>query len=368
MDYLPAISLIEKSKHIGIILPPSVNHDILACAETLTTFFISRSIYVGIVTPLLQTSEHKTPTLASLKPLTKEFIVSLDTTSSPISQLRYEQPQGRIDIILSPSSYSSMKENVSFRDGKTQCDSLITISVDDIESIDTRTLDIPPSLFTETPIITLGTSASHKKYGEVNLVDPSLPSLSELAYRFLAAVPNHRISTAHATLLLSGILHSTQGLMVMTDANTLLSSHELVKLGADYEEAHRLSRSITSISLTPLIGRALARSRIDTDKKISWSSLTKDDFLLTQRSTGDIPDIMTRIKKEFPGNRFHVFLWQNPATHLIHAHINADTILQESLRRLTATEPNGPHLRLADTYESFTDAEKRVSALLEQTL
>ena len=372
MDFLPAINLIEKSKHIGIILPALPDHDILASAEAFATFFVSRGIYVGIVTPLdpqfSSSRENTTPTIASLKPLTKEFIISLNTAASPISQLRYEQPQGRIDIILSPSSYSSMKENVSFRDGKTQCDCLITLGVDDIETIDTKPLDIPPSLFSETPIITLATSISHKKYGEVNLIDASLPSIAELTYRFLASVPNHKISSLSATLLLSGILHRTQGLTVMTDAGTLLSGHELVKLGADYTIAHKLSRSVTSTSLTPLIGRALARSRVDTKKQITWSSLTKDDFLLTERTAVDIPDIMARIEKEFPGNRFHVFLWQHPATHAIHAHIAADITLQESIRRSASAETDGSYLRLTGTYESFADAEKRISALLDQTL
>ena len=371
MDFTPAINLIEKTKHIGIILPASPDHDILASAETLATFFISRGIYVGIIIPLdphTRLREDIFPVLASLKPLTKEFIISLNTVASPISQLRYEQPQGHVDIIISPSSYSSIKENVSFRDGKTQCDCLITLGVDDIEAIDTRDLNIPPSLFSETPIIALAASPNHKKYGEINLIDTTLPSIAELTYRFLASVPNHKISSSSATLLLSGILHRTQGLTVMTDANTLLSGHELVKLGADYTAAHKLSRSVTSASLTSLLGRALARSRVDIKKQISWSSLTKDDFLLTERTAVDIPDIMARIEKEFPCNRFHIFLWQNPATYAIHAHIAADITLQESIRRNISAETDGSYLRLTGTYESFADAEKKVGALLEQTL
>ncbi|MDP3779244.1 MAG: hypothetical protein Q8R30_04350 [bacterium] len=369
MDFTPAINLIEKSKHIGIILPALPNHDILASAETLATFFISRGVYVGIVTPLdphSRSRENIIPILASLKPLTKEFIISLNTAASPISQLRYEQPQGHVDIILSPASYSSMRDNVSFRDGKTQCDCLITLGLDDIEAVDTKYLTIPPSLFSETPIIAFASSTNHKKYGTVNLINISLPSIAELTYRFLAAIPNHKISGTSATLLLSGILHATHGLTVLTDAHTLLSGHELVKLGADYTAAHALWRNIASISLAPLMGRALARSKIDTKKQITWSSLIKDDFLLTERSENDIPEIIARIEKEFPGNRFHVFLWQHPTTHNIHAHIAADIARQESVRRSASAESDGPYLRLTDIYESFADAEKKVSALLER--
>ena len=381
MDFSPAIQLIEKSKHIGLVLPQAPNHDVLVSAEVLVHLLLLRSIYIGIITPFqgpyaargfLPLVRYQRDTsfsaLASLAPLTREFIISLDTSAAPISQLRYENESKRVNIILSPSSSAPLQDNLSFREGRMQCDCIITLGVREIEEIDMAKLDIDPSLFSETPIITMDISSSHKQYGEINLIDASLPSLAELMYRFLAAVPDHKISSESATLLLSGILNRTDGFTVLTNANTLLSSHELIQSGADFEAAHALSRTQAPVSLMSLIGRALARSKMDNEKNIVWSSLTRDDFLATNRTPADARDVLSRIEKEFPGQSAYVLLWQDPITQKIHARITSNAMLLHALQDKTDAELEHAHAQMAETYYSFPDAEKSIGALLASAL
>ena len=367
MDFSSAIQLVEKSKHVGLVLPPNPNHDALASAEVLAQFFSARNIYVGIITPLQNTNK-SFPTLAALSPLTKEFIISLNTSGAPVSQLRYENTDNHINIILSPSSHSVLQDHIAFREGDTQCDCIITLGVSDIEQIDATRADSDPLLFSKTPIIAMDISPSHKQYGEINLVDPSLASLSELAYGFLAAHANHALGRDSATLLLSGILHRTNGFATLANANTLLSSHELVRLGADYETAHALARTRTPISLMSLMGRTLARSRMDEDKEIVWSLITADDFIATSRTPADAPDILDRIKKEFPEQHAHVLLWQDPITQHIHTRMTADTAILQALSDKTDGEVERAHLQLSTHYHSFPDAEHSISALLGDVL
>lgn len=371
MDTTSAIKLIEKAKHIGLILPQDPNHDVLATAEVLVRFLLSRALYVGMVTRIDLTSltrETTFPMLTSLKTLTKEFVVSLDTGRAPISQLRYEKTDGRVDIIISPSSYSILQDHVSFREGSTQCDCIIALGVDDIEQINATMRDKHFSSFSETPIITMSISEKHKNYGEVNLIDSTLSSLAELAYRFLASFPDYTIPSESATLLLSGILHHTQDFSVLAHAHTLLSSHELIGLGAEYEAARILSRISIPFSLMPLMGRALARSRMDEHKKIVWSLVTKEDFTLTRRLPQDIPDILDRIKKEFPLARACVLLWQDPDDESIRVRIAADTRLLKLLAKKARGDFSDMHSELADAYDSFSDAESATLTLLDAIL
>lgn len=377
MNFLPAIQLIEKAKHIGLILPANPNHDILASAEVLARFLSTRRIYTGLVTP---SSIHSLSTnttfssLLSLKPLTREFIISLDTADAPISQLRYENTKTQIDIILSPSTYSMLQDRVSFREGHTQCDCIITIGVDDIETIDTSPTHADPSLLSEVPIIALAVTQTHKQYGQINCIDSSLPSVAELVYRLLAAFPDHTIAGDSATLLLSGILHRTDNFTVLANASTLLSSHELIGLGAHFETAHSLSRTHIPPSLMPLIGRALARSRIDDDRSVVWSVLTADDFITTHCTPQDIHHVLDRIKKEFSDTRISILLWQDPAAGRIHTSIAADTTTSDALRRSASVElkhavgARATHIELSDMYNSFPDAEKAIAALIDTVL
>lgn len=377
MDFLPAIQLIEKAKHIGLILPLHPNHDILASAEVLARFLSGRRIYTGLITPSSTHSLSADTTfssLLSLKPLTREFIISLNTADTPISQLRYENTKTQIDIILSPSIYSTLQDRVSFREGRTQCDCIITIGIDDIKTIAVGLSLTDQSLLSETPIIALAITKTHKQYGQINLVDLSLVSITELVYRLLGAFPDHTIANDSATLLLSGILHRTNNFAVLANADTLLSSHELIRLGAHYEAAHSLSHSHVPPSLMPLVGRALARSRIDDDRSIAWSLLTADDFIATRCTPQDIHFILDCIKKEFFDTRISVLLWHDQVTSHIRASIAADTTTQEAICRSANAElkhtenARGAHLELSDTYDSFPEAEKTIAALIDSTL
>jgi len=371
MDTTPAIKLIEKARHIGIILPRDPNHDVLAAAEVLVQFLLSRAIYVGAITPLNRASLARVtafPNLTSLKTLTKEFIISLDTNRAPISQLRYENTDGRIDVIISPSSYSILQDHISFREGNTQCDCIIALAVTDIKKIDTTILNTNSSSFSQTPIIAMDISDKHELYGEVNLVDPTLSSFGELMFRFLTSFPNHVVPNESATLLLSGILHHTKNFSILAHANTLLSSHQLIGLGAEYETARTMSHTHTPFALMPLIGRALARSRMDEQKKIMWSFLTQDDFTLTRALPKNIPDILDHIKKEFRSMRVCVLVWQHPDDQNIHVCIAADTRLLKLLSEKTQGEFNDTHGKLTDTYDSFPDAERATLALLDAVL
>lgn len=371
MDFSPAIQLIDKAKHIGLILPPHPDTDALASAEVIVRFLASRNIYVGIITRLDHDSLDRNAvfsSLASLKPLTKEFIISLDTAAAPISQLRYEHIDSRIDIILSPSSYSIPQDDISFRQGQIQCDCIITLDIDDLKQIDVAALDINPSLFSEIPIIAMHISREHTTYGKVNLVDPSFSSLAELTYRFLISFPHSTIPRESATLLLSGVLHCTQGLTILANADTLLMTHELMGHGAEYKTAHNLSRDHTPFSLMPLMGRALARSRMDDEKKIVWSCVTQNDFLTTSRPSQDTVHIINRVRKEFPHTRACILLWQYPDSQEIHVSLAADKDILERVREKMPGEYNNAHIECAKTYDSFLHAENAVTALLNGVL
>ena len=366
MDFSHAIQLIAKSKHVGLVLPREPDHDALASAEVLARFLSSRSIYVGLVAAHqnAHASADTFPSLASLAPLTKELIVSLDTSSAPISQLRYENTDKEVNIILSPSSSSVMQDHITFREGSTQCDCLISLGAGGKDEIDAPSLHIDPLLISQTPVIALDITPSRKPSAELDLIDTSFSSLTELTYRFLADIRDYTLPSESATLLLSGILHRTDNFIKLTGATTLLASHELIQLGADLERAHTMSRIQTPISLMSLVGRALARSKMDEEKEILWSSITRDDFLATHRTSSDARDVLDHVVKEFPGKRAYILLAQDPITQKIAARIAAPAVLLRALYDTTQGNLENAHFRVSESYNSFPDAQNHITALL----
>jgi hypothetical protein len=99
-----------------------------------------------------------------------------------------------------------------------------------------------------------------------------------------------------------------------------------------------------------------------------WSLLTQDDLTLTRALPKDIPRVLDHIKKEFRGMRACVLLWQHLDDQNIHVCIAADTRLLKLLSEKTQGEFNDTHGELADTYDSFPDAERATLALLDAIL
>jgi len=369
-DFVQAIEHIEKSQHIGIVLPPTPDVDCLVSTEALIRFLSDQRKDVGIMAPARpECIPHKEDLafVATGRPLTKEFIISVDITASPVAQLRYENKENKIDIILSPQSTPLKQNAVSFKEGKLLCDCIITIATENFRP------DVQPSLVTslpsETPIINIDISPQNKKRGLVNLVDTSSSSLAEIVYRFLAHFSLSSLTPETSTLLLSGIISQTDGFRKPpTTPQPFLHAYELMRAGALYPKAYLLAQTPRKISLVQLFGRASIRSKTDPKKDVLWSFITEEDFSKTQSSAMDILPTLSRLAAEFPPHRFLVLLWQHPEEHIVHAHLHASQELLDFIHARTPAEFQHTYLELQSTYTTFLEAEQRVTSLLDEVL
>lgn len=365
MDIQKAIELIEKSEHLGLLLPPRASFDCLAAAEVLARALDKKGKKAGIIgkNPVTPPAPDVFRNLNSSSGLPREFIVSLDTSRSPISQLRYEKGENRIDIILSPKESSLLRDSVSFRDGKMLCDCIITIGVENIEEA-AETISTDPDLFTATLIINIDNGPANKNYGEANIVDGSRSSVSELIYQFLSSANEGPLERDWATLLLAGIVQKTSGFKTgSTSADTLLASSELMRLGAKLEDAYELTKDAEPLGVAQLIGRASVRSRLDEDQKILWSFLTKEDFEKTGRSPKDISLVLKHLDASFPQHKASASLWQDPADSKVYAALSGERQTLETIQSREGGEFQSPYLRLSQNFDSFREAEDKIAAL-----
>ncbi|MBI2640967.1 MAG: hypothetical protein HYW91_03750 [Candidatus Sungbacteria bacterium] len=365
MDTSKAIELIEKSEHLGLLLPKDASFDCLAAADVFAGALGKKGKKTGVLGngALKSAVPYIFKNLGSLDELPREFVVSLDTSRSPISQLRYEKGENRIDIILSPKESSVPNDALSFRNGKAICACIAAIGVVNIEEA-AGAVGADPDLLTNTPIINVNNGPTNKNYGEANVTDETKSSVSELVYQLLSSAYGDLFDRDAATLLLAGIVSATGGFRAgSTSADTLLVSSELMRLGADLEEAHELVKERGDVGLAQLLGRASVRSRLDEDQKILWSFLTKEDFEKTGRSPEDISGVLSRLDSEFPRHRISASLWQDPADERIYATLSGERPALEALRSAEGGEFKSPYLKLSSSFASFREAEEKIASL-----
>ncbi len=65
-----------------------------------------------------------------------------------------------------------------------------------------------PGMYSELPVINISNNPNNTRFGRVNIVDPSVPSVSELAYQ-LGQIAQLNVTGDSATLLLTGIATAT---------------------------------------------------------------------------------------------------------------------------------------------------------------
>lgn len=368
MDIAKSLELIEKSNHIALLLSPEPDFDMLASAEVIMDVLEARGKIVGLACELkkeLLSDLDQFPKISSSPVLLKEFIVSLDTAHHPISQLRYEKEEGRIDIIFSPQKGPIGKEAVSFRDGKALCDLAIAIGIANPE-----TLELPtPEFLSETPIINLDISPENKQYGEVNILDRQKGSLAELAYDFLTSLSSSPIATRQADILLAAIVRKSDHFRAAsTAADTLLTASELMRLGAELVKTKNFSSNNQPPALVQLAGRASVRSRLDDPRGILWSFLTAEDFEKTGRTSEDVPYVLGHLTSQFPPHRAIALLLQEPESGSVRAALAGGQPLLSALEQRGAGKYSSSHLLLHARFETFKEGEEIIASLLEEVL
>jgi len=371
MDTQKAIDLIEKSEHIAFILPKEPTLDCLVSVEVIARLLDEREKQLGFLVPIIPKNIPRSELFkktANPALLPKEFIVSLDTSVTPVSQLRYEKKEDRIEVIFSPKSLSLKADLVSFKEGRLLCDCAILFGITDIESLE-ETFAASPDFFTETPLINIDNEDANKCYGEANLVNTQKTSLAEIIYELVSKMSKEPMDKDSATLLLTGILNTTELFLgESTNADTLLTSSELMRLGADLIKAQELVKSDKPLNILQLAGRASVRSKMDEKYNTLWSFLTAEDFEKTNTSPEDTPSVLHQIEKNFPPRDVKALLWQNPQEKTVHALLAGRRDTLEAIRSHETGEFQSPYLLLQIPFTSFQDAETRISLLLEEVL
>ena len=367
-----ALELIEKSSHVGLMFPEEQSFDCIASAECIFNALKERGKTVGLFTPLLNTHPLPQEYIADMvlsEPLPKEFIVSLDTSKSPLSQLRYEKNERSADIIFSPKTSPISREFVSFKEGKISCDCVISLGIAHKEYVE-KILIREGVHLPENTIVNVDISRENENYGMVNLVDASRHSIAEIVFRLISAWLQAPQDATHLTLMLAAILNQTRGLHTFSlNADTLLAVSELVRLGGDYGSALMLARENTPLPLLQLLGRALVRSKKDETQNSVRLFLILEDFEKTGRSPDDIHYILSKAEEEFPSAKTIVLLWQNIKKQVSVAFSGEPhTIEIVRAQHEDTMRFSDSHLVCASPFPSFRDAEEYIRALLEGAL
>lgn len=292
---------IEKSKDILIV---SANtKDALSSSLALFLFLQKLNYKVSLVSPEKQKQLSFLPEYSKIEiSLTnlRRFIVSLDISNTKIKKISYSIDKNKLNFILSPSKGWFRTEDISTRTGEFKYQLIITIGVNNLESLE-KIYDNQIEFFYKTPIINIDNSPSNEDFGQINFIDLNAVSNSEIIFYLLKNYKKEILNEDIATCLLSGIINKTRNFKTNNlTPQTLLTTSKLISLGGRREEIiNNLYRS-KSMSTLKLWGKILNNLRSENDNQLIWSKISKKNFNLIEGTEEGLIEIIDELIINIP--------------------------------------------------------------------
>ncbi len=243
----------------------------------------------------------------------KKFVISLNTSQIKAKKVSYELLDDKLNFIIVPENGEFDKSDVTTSNSHYQFDLIITINTLDLKSLGNIYYK-NTQFFYDLPIINIDHHSANEGYGQINLVELTATSTSEIVYDLIKSYDEKLLDKKIATLLLAGIIAETYSFKTnKVTPKSLQTAAQLIDLGAEREKIiSKLYRSKTIANLK-LWGRILARINIEADNKLVWSTLSKIDFIKTQAKGNDnLIDIIDELIINIPKIEIIVLIYQLP--------------------------------------------------------
>jgi len=310
------LQLIEKSKEPVIVIRPDYTIDGIASALALSSILKKLGKEnVKIICENFTPPKHL-EFLPGIKDVQKElesvrqFIISIDTRATKVDTISYSVKDDHLDFIVRPKDGAFTEHDITTKGSGFKNDLIIIVNTPDLERLGelyTQARDF----FFETPILNIDHRPENEHYGQVNLVDVTASSVSEIIGRFFLEHDQTLIDADIATLLFAGMIAETKSWHTPNvTPRVLMLASALMEKGARKEEImNNLYRS-RSLPALRLWGRVLTRLQYDSNYHIAWSVVPNTDFEKTEATEEDLAGIIDELIGNSPEAKIIVLIYQ----------------------------------------------------------
>jgi len=306
-EFQSATMVIEKAERILIIPHANVDADGLSSALACYSVFRSIGKDCTVICPdtlpdslkFLPEFSHLTTEIAS----EQEFVITLDCSDGiEIDKLRYTVEDNKVNIIVVPKKGRIHPKHVSSMDMGGSYDLIVVVDSADLSLLGSFYTD-NVELFTETPILNIDHHVSNTHFGQLQLIDSTCASATEVLYTWFSSHPTWKdfLSPDIATLLLTGLITDTRSFQnPNTTPRSLEVAANLLDLGARQQEIIQNIYKTKPLSTLKIWGRALNRIQVDADARIVWSSIGRDDLQEMGASSKETHGILDELISTVP--------------------------------------------------------------------
>ena len=359
------IDNLNRAKRVLVALPQNPNGDGLGAGLALYSFLLKLEKEPEIVSaardfglfgflPGIEKIQNRLQVFQS-------FVVSVATADTKLDELSYEVKEKQVDIFLKPKAGRCEAKDITFKTAKFPYDLIITLDAPSLEHLG-EVYEKNTDLFFETTVVNIDHHPSNEHYGEINLVDLTATSTSEILASLIENFEENLIDDRIATNLLTGIIVETNSFQLLkTTPKAFLRASSLIAKGGDHQQIVKELYKTKHISLLKLWGRALARLKELKEYGLAYSLVNESDLLKSGAGAEDILGVMKELVANLGGRKLIVFLAQTGNQEVTgYFHLHPSLKAQVVASALGGTMLNGSlgHFRLSG--KGLVEAEKEL--------
>lgn len=371
---------INKANTILIVFPKNWSGDSISSSLALFLFLKKLGKEVEVAADKIDETENATkslgqnfsflPSFSKIKNSIdnlRKFIISLDITNSKVSQIKYKVSDNTLNFIVSPKEGFFTHDDISSSSSGFKFDLIIALDSPDLESLG-RIYDNDTEFFYKTPIINIDHHSNNEEYGQINFVELTAVSSTEILFSLFESYSRELIDEDIATCLLTGIISKTKSFKTPNiTPRTLLTTSQLISMGARREEiVNHLYRS-RSLNVLKLWGRILARLSGTQDNSFVWSTLSRVDFIKTDSGEDDLYDVVDELIISIPQAKIIALIYEKEP--------NKTNVIIFSIKNINSKElikeynPTGTDkIALTDINKPLAEAEKEIVDNIKEKL
>ncbi len=297
--------IVEKAKNILILPSPDFRKDIFpAC---LALFYSLKKIGKNVN---LIIEDHPSKFNFLIRKNTfhfpkSDYLISVKEAGVKISELSYEKTENGLNLYLKTNGGELKKENIALQPlGVGEL--LITLGIPKLEEVKEFIKERPKL------IINIDNQIENENYGDLNLIEVSTPSFSEIVFDLLISLDKKLIDKEIINCLVAGILQGTQNFQdPKTNSQTFQKLSFLMEKGANLSEIISHLWSIEKENTFWLFGKILSKLNFSPEYNLAWVLLKKEDFFQTNSSPSDLKFALEKLASGiFPFQNFFC-LWES---------------------------------------------------------
>lgn len=260
----------------------------------------------------------------------KNFVVSVDTEKTPLDEISYHKTGNVLKIYLKPKPGSEYQaEQVTFSAEAPSFDLIITLDVSSLEHLGDLYYK-NAQMFFDTPKVNIDNHVKNENFGQINIVDVTSASSSEILLQLLKEYEEALIDENIATDLLAGIISETNSFQhPHTTPNSFLNASQLISYGARQQEIIQYLFKTKELPVLKLLGRAMARMSNMKEYGSVLSVVTKSDIEKSAAGSGDIYKVFQELISSVSDARILFFVAENNEGLELYIFVNQNIKLEE---------------------------------------